>query len=116
MTQFLFKFFWGKIKILQQRYPTIDPTTCEDAYYHINFYLTWGLLINVLALLFCKWLLLAEVGLLIQVFYREFITDGHLKRIIDKIETPEQLLDLKADLITRLIAFVVLIPLAGLSI
>lgn len=116
MTQFLFKFFWSKIKILQQRYPVIDPFACEDAYYHINFYLTWGLFINVWALLLTPYIFLLDGVLVIQVLFRELITDGNLKRIIDKTETPEQLLDFKSDLITRYIAFSVLIPLVIISV
>lgn len=92
----LLNIFYKLSKILQQRYPIVSDDLCEDAYYHISFYLKYGWIL--------PWLWP------IQILYRELIEDKHLKRILNKTETPEELLDLKADIITRFIGLSV--PLA----
>lgn len=109
MTTFILQLFYRFSKVLQQRYPDgpDNPYSAEDAIYHVNFYLTIGLFSTALAaipLTLTKWSLLALLAipvLALQAVHKELIIDGHLKRIRDKTETPEGLLDMKADLITR---------------
>ena len=98
-----------KIPCMKKRYPKglKDPLKMEDASFHVNFYLTLGLLINILALHFSPWINMGLVALFIHIFVKELILDGHLKRIWNKTESPKVLLDLKADLITRLAGLVI---------
>jgi len=108
MTKILFKLAYKISKTLKERYPEVTNFNCEDAYYHISFYLTWGLFINILSLVISKYFLFMNLGLIVQIFYKELIIDGHLKRILNKTEANSQFLDFKSDLITRFIPFVLL--------
>lgn len=129
MTDVLLYIIWRRSETLRARYPRgfprpwcADNVAMEDAVFHCNFYLSWGFLIVTLtavASLFSAWALLALVGLLVlalHALYREAVTDGHWKRIRDHAETPEQLLDFKSDLITRLVGLMVPTAMALLLI
>ena len=72
---------------MKLRYPVVKPELIEDATYHISFYLKWGWIVPPI------WI--------VQILWRECITDGHLKRIIKKTEGPWTLIDFKTDLLTR---------------
>lgn len=117
MTDLILKLLLKIFPAMRQRYLVWDSQAFEDASYHLNFYLNIGLLLDVLVACintaWAKWNLLIHITLLVQIFYREFISDGHLKKIREKTESPEQFLDLKCDLITRLTGW--LIP-AGLAL
>jgi len=50
-----------------------------------------------------RWTSLSIPAFILLVLYREFIDDGHLKRLVSKTETPGELHDLKEDLSTKLV-------------
>jgi hypothetical protein len=88
MTNLIFKILYKLFSIMKLRYPVIHtPEDHEDALYHIHFYLRYGWVP------FPIWI--------VQILYRECITDGHLKRILEDKEGPGSLLDFKTDLLTR---------------
>ena len=78
-----------KIPCMRARYPKglSDMLAMEDASYHVNFYLKWGWILPPM------WI--------VQILYRECITDGHVDRIRKNTESPASLLDFKVDLLTR---------------
>jgi len=49
-----------------------------------------------------RWTALSIPAFSLLILYREFIEDGHLKRLVSKTETSDQLHDLKEDLATKL--------------
>ena len=125
MADVILYLFYRFSETLKQRYPdgftkpfVADNMKMEDAIFHFNWYNGIGGHLNtvaaVLAFGVSAWWLLLLLGhgaLAAQAVHRELIVDGHLKRIKDGTETPEQLLDMKADLITR--GAGLLIPIAG---
>lgn len=113
MTDLILYILW-RHTLLRERYPQgfpqpwcADNVAMEDAVFHCNWYLGWGMLAVVAAAigaLFTPWWLLALLvlpGLSAHAFWRELVTDGHARRISDGTETAEELLDCHADLITR---------------
>lgn len=114
MTDLVLYILWRRSEILRERYPhgfprpwSADNVAMEDAVFHLNFYQSWGMLAVVVAaigVLFSPWALIALSALpalSIHAFYRELITDGHAERYHDGTESIEELLDCRADLITR---------------
>ena len=101
-------------KSMRERYPDgfVRPWSAnnhkmEDAVHHVNLYNGWGLLAVAFAAAgshLSKWFLLGLLlipALAAQSLWKEFIFDAHWKRIKLGIETPEEYLDFKTDLITR---------------
>lgn len=119
MTDLLLYILW-RHTLLRERYPagfprpwSADNVAMEDGVFHLNWYQGWGMLAGVaaaIAALFSAWALFALLALPAlagHALWRECLTDGHLRRINDGTETAEQLLDFKADLITRLAGLIV---------
>jgi len=116
MTDLILYIVWKLSGTMCERYPrgfrkpwgSADNFTMEDGVFHFNLYLGFGLLVDCFVLLGCmfsKWALfglLIHLGMIAQIFYRECVEDKHLARRKAGTETPEQWLDFKADLITRL--------------
>lgn len=113
MTDFILYLLWQHT-ILRERYPAgfprpwcADNVVMEDGVFHANWYLGWGMLAVVAAAIgalfspLALFVLVALPALSGHAFYRECITDGHLRRIKDGTETAVELLDFHADLLTR---------------
>ena len=113
MTDLVLYILW-RHTLLRERYPqgfprpwSADNHAMEDAAFHCNYYLSWGMLAVVLSAIgstLWPWALLGLAvlpGLAIHALWRECITDGHVARIRAGTEKHEELLDFKADLITR---------------
>lgn len=110
----LYLFYWFS-DTLKARYPdgftkpfVADNVKMEDAVYHFNLYNGIGGHFNVVAAVLAfavsawfSFMLVFHLGMIVQAIYKEFITDGHWKRIKAGTETEAELLDFKADLITR---------------
>ena len=120
MTDLVLYILWRWSDVLRARYPQgfprpwcADNVAMEDGVYHANFYFGWGLLAVDLAAIgavFSPWAVFALVALpalAFQALWRECVTDGHCTRIRAGTETAEQLLDFKADIITRLAGLIV---------
>jgi len=85
MTHLILKILFALCPIMKERYPSGIPG--EDAIYHVAFYLKWGWILPPI------WV--------IQILYRESITDGHLRRILNNTESDASYLDFRVDLLTR---------------
>lgn len=112
MTNLIFYILRIIFKPMRLRY--FGSASTEDAEYHINFYLNLGLTIALFAIGVSKWFVLGFVALLIQALWRELVTDGHLKRIMNNTESEDQLLDFKCDVITRLGGLSVAVMMYGI--
>ena len=116
MADIILYIVWVLSDTMSERYPkgfrtpwgSADNHLMEDGVFHHNLYLGFGLLVDCAVLMGCmfsKWALfglLIHLGMIAQIFYRECIEDKHLARRKAGTETPEQWLDFKADITTRL--------------
>ena len=129
MADIILYIVWMLSDTMRERYPlgfrkpfSADNFIMEDGVFHFNLYLGFGLLVDCFVLLGClfsKWALfglLIHLGMIAQIFYRECIEDKHLARRKAGTETPEQWLDFKADLITRLSGMVAPVAVAVIAV
>ena len=91
-----------KIPCMSKRYPKglSDMLALEDASYHVNFYKDAWMFV-ILQVFVGPWVMLIFPLLVIHILVKEFILDGHARRMWEGSETPAAQLDLYCDLITR---------------
>ena len=129
MADIILYIVWMLSDTMRERYPKgfhgpwhMNNFKMEDGAFHFNFYNGYGLLVDCAVLLGCmfsKWALFGlfiHLGMIAQIFYRECVEDKHIARRKAGTETPEQWLDFKADLITRLSGLIAPVIVAVLAV